>query len=269
MSVREAQRELNKLTRRRKFLSMRLAGRRIVDLLRFGRGAVERIGSACVLAAVFFFVAAVAGALAGMPPGQCMAVALVAFAAAVVTLMVFVIGPSDDDVRAEVEAMEEPIAEARAGVQVAEREEAEDRELRAEEEEEEEERRPRRGRVLGDWDDDRRERPGRRSTPRCPYCREEIDRNAVKCPHCGEWVDDDYHPRQPQPSKGVSSGIAALLSFLFIGAGQIAQSRVVVGLLWMFGTYALYALSPCSACVTLPIAVFLHVMCIVEAAAHG
>jgi len=249
MPTYEAKRELNKLTRKRRFLSMRLAGRRIVDLLRFGKGPVERIGSACVLSAVFFFAPAVGAFVIGMPPMQGVAIALIAFAVAALTLLAFIIGPPDDEIRSETETLGDEIDEVRAEIQKAEDEEERERQRERDEEDEEEERR-------------------RRRPVKCPYCLEKIDRQAVKCSRCGEWVDEDYRPRERTPRRGVSPGIAALLSFFFVGAGQIAQSRVGAGLLWMFSTIVCYVSGPWTCCVSLFIGVLLHVLCIIDAAAY-
>ncbi len=286
MPARDAKQGLNRLTRRRRFLSMRMAARTIVDALRFGRGSVERIGAACVLSAVFFFAVALATHLAGMPTALGVTVAVGAFAAAATTLLVFVLGQADDDTRAEIDALAEPIAEARADVERDEREAAGRKRLEDDDDQDDDQgdekdegdrrdrRAPRRDRPSepgrNEPRDRRREdRPSRgRPQARCPYCRDDIDRDAVKCPSCGEWVDDAYRPKPPKAKRGVSRGIAALLSFLLVGAGQIAQGRVLAGVMWMFSVLILYAFSPCSFFTTTIVGIILHVVCILDAAAH-
>jgi TM2 domain-containing membrane protein YozV len=92
----------------------------------------------------------------------------------------------------------------------------------------------------------------------CPYCAEPIRAAAKKCKHCGEMLDPALR-HAPQPvqvnvqnvntmappqahalvvhdSRYSSPGVAALLSLLWPGAGQIYTGRVGMGLLWWFAT---------------------------------
>jgi TM2 domain-containing membrane protein YozV len=64
----------------------------------------------------------------------------------------------------------------------------------------------------------------------CPFCRSEIDRKALKCRHCHEWLEPRfrkiYMPRQWHP------GVAAALSAVVPGLGQIYKGQLLRGLLW-------------------------------------
>ena len=76
---------------------------------------------------------------------------------------------------------------------------------------------------------------------RCPICGEEIRDDAVKCRFCGEWVEGrrtdepGEPPAQSPSSRGRGSAgnvLAAALSFVIPGLGQLTQGRPVAALLW-------------------------------------
>jgi hypothetical protein len=84
----------------------------------------------------------------------------------------------------------------------------------------------------------------------CPECKKEISDTANKCPHCGYII---------RLTRKWSPGIAALLSLVLPGAGQMYKGKVLVGLLWfMFvvGGYAILAIP----------GLVLHLVCIFNAA---
>ena len=56
----------------------------------------------------------------------------------------------------------------------------------------------------------------------CPACKNEISKNAQFCPKCGEPFSSPARPRQ----RLWSPGIAALLSLIFPGAGQIYKGDI-------------------------------------------
>jgi TM2 domain-containing membrane protein YozV/predicted RNA-binding Zn-ribbon protein involved in translation (DUF1610 family) len=97
----------------------------------------------------------------------------------------------------------------------------------------------------------------------CPYCGEMILATAKKCKHCGEFLDADARPVQPVAMASLqrewSPGIAALLSFIIPGAGQLYKGNIVSGLLWFVATGVGYV------AFVVP-GLILHVICIFAAA---
>lgn len=98
----------------------------------------------------------------------------------------------------------------------------------------------------------------------CPFCAEEIQDAAVVCKHCGRDLATGAAPNQTvvvqaSPQRLWSPGIAALLSLVLPGAGQIYKGQVGNGLVWLI-------------CVVLGYALFifpgliLHLLCIAGAA---
>lgn len=117
----------------------------------------------------------------------------------------------------------------------------------------------------------------------CPFCGESIFLVAIKCKHCGEFLDESKRPAStqgpsinvvqqhaPQPIQTViqmmpqqkwSPGVAAVLSFVLPGLGQIYKGQLLNGILWMVLTVAGYI------CFIIP-GVVLH-LCSVIGAASG
>lgn len=76
------------------------------------------------------------------------------------------------------------------------------------------------------------------SQKKCPFCAELISSEAIKCKHCGELVDCDTneHSKRIQELKSQSKntaksrkGIAAVLSLVFPGAGQVYNGELAKG----------------------------------------
>ena len=94
----------------------------------------------------------------------------------------------------------------------------------------------------------------------CAFCAEEIQDAAIVCKHCGRDLETGSAPPEdaPQPTPP-SPGIAAVLSLVIPGAGQMYRGSILAGLLWLAAVGAGYLL-------LLWPGVILHIICIVVAA---
>ena len=98
---------------------------------------------------------------------------------------------------------------------------------------------------------------------RCPFCAEEIQDAAIVCGFCS--ADLVKNERQPAavvimpPVRTWSPGVAAILSLVIPGAGQLYSGRVVQGLAWLFGVVFAYLW-------VVPYGLILHIICIIVAA---
>ena len=92
----------------------------------------------------------------------------------------------------------------------------------------------------------------------CPECQKEVSSAADACPSCGHPILG-VRRGQVVEAKSWSGGIAALLSFLIPGAGQMYKGQVGVGIAWLIFTvlgYGAYIVP----------GLVLHFICIMRAA---
>jgi TM2 domain-containing membrane protein YozV len=69
-----------------------------------------------------------------------------------------------------------------------------------------------------------------RKTKFCVNCGAKIDARAEICPKCGVRVAPPPTPQKVEYVERKSSGIAAVLSFLFVGLGQIYNGQIGKGI---------------------------------------
>lgn len=96
----------------------------------------------------------------------------------------------------------------------------------------------------------------------CLDCKKEISARAVTCPHCGcpMNTNESIHlMRSPEPKKEWSPGIAAVLSLIIPGAGQMYKGQISTGLTWLLFVVIGYMLF------VVP-GLILHLICIFRAA---
>lgn len=98
---------------------------------------------------------------------------------------------------------------------------------------------------------------------KCPFCAEDIQDAAIVCKHCGRDLATGTAPQQTvivqAPRRTWSPGVAAVLSLVIPGAGQMYKGKVGAGLAFLFCTvigYMLYIVP----------GLILHIICIVNAA---
>lgn len=231
---RSVRQSIGRLSRHLRAVRIRQAARRAFDLPGFGVGPAERLCTALILAALFAGAFLAAATVAGVQTTYGLALAGAAFVTTMATSAALVLWSSDKALESSGERLSGELTDLR------ERE----AELREGEE------------IDAEFDAARR-RASRPTTKRCPFCRETVLIRAVKCRHCGEILDDDL-AREREP-RGWNPGVAAVLSLVIPGAGQMYKGQVFAGLVWLFGTLIGYAFC------LLP-GVALHVVCLFDAA---
>ena len=90
----------------------------------------------------------------------------------------------------------------------------------------------------------------------CPECRREASDRAKACPHCG--YPFARHHEQDTPPRSWHPGVAAILSLVIPGSGQMYKDQVVQGVVWLLCVLVGYAVH------VLP-GLILHIACIVNA----
>lgn len=90
----------------------------------------------------------------------------------------------------------------------------------------------------------------------CPACNKQVSNYAGACPSCGHPL---AQPAQNAAPRKWNRGVAALLSFIIPGAGQMYKGHVVAGILWFAFVIAGYFI------LIIP-GIVLHLICIFSAA---
>ena len=93
------------------------------------------------------------------------------------------------------------------------------------------------------------------TSKQCPFCKEMIKVSALKCKHCGEFLDDRVRPHQEKWNRG----IAAVLSLVIPGSGQMYKGQIFNGLIWLVMVFIGY-------CFFIVPGIPLHLLCILGAA---
>lgn len=219
--LRDAKRQRRRLAFRFKSILIRQVARKAFDLPRFGDGAIERLLVALIFSTVFFFVFLGLAQALRLEMKYGLGLAGFALLVALGTSALLVLWGSDAALEADRLATRRALLDARGVVS----------KLTGEIEDE-----------LDELEEDRDERERRRRSRevRCPFCRDLIRADSLKCKHCGEILDADL--LEERSRRKFNPGVAALLSFLIPGLGQIYKGQVVSGLLCFFFITFLYAI---------------------------
>ena len=191
---------------RLRFMLLRRSVRKAYDLMRFGTGTTERLCASFIAGSLFFGIFLAGSILGGIAVGNGILLAAIAFAAVIVPSAALILGPPD-------ESLDRAIAFATVDVAEARRAEIARREM------EESLRQPA---VVRDT----------QSPPRmqqCPYCKVIVLAEAIKCRHCGEILDEKL-----RQDRSWNPGVAAVLSLIIPGAGQMYKGQVGNGFAWLF-----------------------------------
>jgi len=98
----------------------------------------------------------------------------------------------------------------------------------------------------------------------CPYCSEIILSSAQKCKHCGEYLDPKLRAERKKEIESLkpplwSPGVAAVMSLIIPGLGQMYKGQIINGLFWLVVVLVGYMI------LIVP-GLILHLFCILGAA---
>lgn len=257
----------SQLNREIKVATFRQSSRYLLDILRFGNGLAERLCAAFLYSSLFFAIVFIFSLLAGFNFAVALSLSLCAILFAFLVLSFFVFGGTDEDIADKIEVLskDKSLLEAKKANDknsgVTRRESRGDsrggiaiRQLPSLD-------LPPSNQVIS-YSQSISSEPDYRV---CPYCAEEIQYEAKKCKHCGEILDRNLKLRRESDNNvhikvsipKWSPGVAALLSFLIPGAGQMYKGQIINGLCWFFIVILGYA------CI-LP-GILFHLLCIIGA----
>ena len=89
----------------------------------------------------------------------------------------------------------------------------------------------------------------------CPYCDKKLKNNPDECKYCGRDLI-------PTSARAAGAGLAAFLSLVIPGAGQLHAEGVRAGIIWFVVTIACYILF-------IPLGLLVHIVCVLIAATAG
>jgi len=104
----------------------------------------------------------------------------------------------------------------------------------------------------------------------CCYCDEVVNQEAMKCRHCGEFLDEELRQARLEES-GLSTksafcrGLAAVLSTVWPGLGQIFQGRLGTGFMSMIVLFLLVMLMLKTTTLFLPVVAIAYILIVYDA----
>lgn len=96
-------------------------------------------------------------------------------------------------------------------------------------------------------------------TKQCPFCAETIKADAKLCKHCHSVLDEEL--QRQQEARKWNPGVAAVLSLVIPGAGQMYRGKIGEGIVWLIIVVLGYVF------LIIP-GLLLHLCCIISAASR-